>query len=89
MTNSIGVRWHVLLMSVLAWLGACATLTDHDPLQVSVAGIEPLPGEGFEMRLLVKLRVQNPNDEPVDYNGVALNLDVQGKKFASGVSDQP
>jgi LEA14-like dessication related protein len=35
----------------------------------------------------VKLRVQNPNDTPVDYNGVALEMDVQGKSFATGASD--
>jgi LEA14-like dessication related protein len=59
-----------------------------DPLQVTVAGIEPLQGEGMEMRLLVKLRVQNPNDSPVEFNGASLNLDVMGRRFASGVSDQ-
>ncbi|HKU70679.1 MAG TPA: Water stress and hypersensitive response domain-containing protein, partial [Burkholderiales bacterium] len=47
---------------------ACASLPDRDPVQVQVAGIEPLPGEGMEMRMLVKLRVQNPNNDPVDYD---------------------
>lgn len=65
----------------------CATLQGRDPLQVTVAGIEPLPGQGLELRMLVKLRVQNPNDAPVDYNGVAVEMDVQGKTFATGVSD--
>ena len=68
-------------------LAACASLQSGDPLQVTVAGIEPLQGEGMELRLLVKLRVQNPNEAPIDYNGVALTMDVQGKSFASGVSD--
>jgi LEA14-like dessication related protein len=68
-------------------LGACATLQGRDPPQVTVAGIEPLQGQGMEVRMLVKLRVQNPNDAPIDYNGVALQMDVQGKAFASGVSD--
>lgn len=67
-------------------IGACASMT-RDPLQVTVAGIEPLPGEGMELRLLVKLRVQNPNDAPVDFNGVALQMEVQGNTFATGVSD--
>jgi LEA14-like dessication related protein len=62
-------------------------MQSRDPLQVTVAGIEPLEGEGMELRLLVKLRVQNPNDAPVDYNGVAVEMDVQGKTFATGVSD--
>jgi LEA14-like dessication related protein len=81
------IRVLALVTVALAGLGACATLPDHDPLQVTVAGIEPLQGEGLELRLLVKLRIQNPNDAPVEYDGVALDLDVQGKSFASGVSD--
>ena len=69
-------------------LGACAGLGQGDPIQVSVAGVESLPGEGFEMRMLVKLRVQNPNDTPLEYDGVYLRLDVLEKTFATGVSDQ-
>jgi len=41
----------------------------------------------MELRMLVKLRVQNPNDAPINYNGVALQMNVQGKTFATGVSD--
>jgi LEA14-like dessication related protein len=72
----------------VALAAGCASLPQQDPLQVTVAGIESLPGQGMELRLLVKLRVQNPNDDPVEFDGVALNLDVQGKTFASGVSDE-
>lgn len=77
----------VALFACCVLLAGCATLQDQDPLQVTVAGIEPLQGEGMELRLMVKLRVQNPNDAPIDYRGVALTMDVQGKTFASGVSD--
>ena len=41
----------------------------------------------MEVRMLVKLRVQNPNDAAVEFNGVALEMNVQGKTYASGVSD--
>jgi LEA14-like dessication related protein len=78
------VRAWLLLGTIM--LSACASMPSHDPLQVSVAGVESLPGEGMELRLLVKLRVQNPNDAPIEYNGVSLNLDVMGRDFASGVS---
>jgi LEA14-like dessication related protein len=77
-----------LLVLATLMLAACASMPSRDPLQVSVAGIESLPGEGMELRLLVKLRVQNPNDAPIEFNGVSLNLDVMGRDFASGVSDQ-
>lgn len=83
-----GSRCVSILMLVLGTLffDGCATLPDRDPLQVTVAGIDPLPGEGMELRLNVKLRVQNPNDAPVEYNGVSLKMSVQGRTFASGVS---
>lgn len=77
----------IALAVALVGSEGCATLQGRDPLQVTVAGIEPLQGQGLELRMLVKLRVQNPNDAPVDYNGVALEMDVQGKTFATGVSD--
>lgn len=81
-----GVRsWLAVATAVV--LAACSALPNRDPPQVTVAGIEPLQGQGLEMRMLVKLRVQNPNDAPIDYRGVALTMDVQGKTLASGVSD--
>jgi LEA14-like dessication related protein len=81
-------RPSILLVLAFLTLGGCATLSHQDPLQVTVAGIEPLPGEGLELRMLVKLRVQNPNDAPVDYSGVYVKLDVQNRTFATGVSDE-
>lgn len=81
------VRFTALFLG-LALTAACASLQAKDPLQVTVAGIEPLEGQGLELRMLVKLRVQNPNDEAVDYNGVALEMNVQGKTFATGVSPE-
>ncbi len=37
--------------------------------------------------MLLKLRIQNPNDLPLDFNGVSVQMDVQGKRFATGVSN--
>jgi len=48
-----------MLFSLLALtLASCATLPQRDPPQVTVAGVEPLQGQGLELRLLVKMRVQ-------------------------------
>jgi hypothetical protein len=79
-----------ILWAALAAVGlaGCASLSERDALQVTVAGIEPLPGEGLELRMLVELRVQNPNDAALDYDGAYVRLDVQGKTFATGVTDQ-
>ena len=77
----------LFLMTVLA-LSGCASLPGREPVKVNLVGIEPLSGQGMELRMAVKLRVQNPNDSAIDYDGVFLDVDVQGSGFASGVSDE-
>jgi LEA14-like dessication related protein len=81
------IRVLFLIVTMLA-LNGCAGMFGHDPLRVNVAGIEPATGQGMEMRFTLTLRVQNPNDSAIDYNGVSVELDMNGKAFASGVSDQ-
>ena len=81
------VRRRTALAVAALVLAGCAGLAGHDTLKVALAGIDSLPGEGMEVRMAVKLRVQNPNAEPVAFDGVALDLEVRGMDFASGVSD--
>ena len=76
-----------LAIPALAFLAACASLTGREPLVVDVVGLEPLPSQGMAGRFALKLRVQNPNEAPVAFDGVSVNLDVRGTRLASGVSD--
>lgn len=79
---------YLLLTMLMLGNGGCALLPDQDPLLIDVAGVEPLPGQDLEVRMAVTLRVQNPNDRDIDYNGVALRLEVNDRLLASGVSDR-
>lgn len=82
-------RVHAVILSLLLLsLSACALFPHRDPLNINVVGIEPLQSQDMEVRFAVKIRVQNPNETPIDYNGVALDLEVNGQPLASGVSDQ-
>ena len=78
----------LLLAAAMFAMSGCASIPHKDPLQVTLAGIESLPGEGMEIRVLVRLRVQNPNAAPIDFTGVYVQLDVLEKTFASGVSNE-
>jgi len=78
----------VLGIFVALILSACATLPGQEPVQVTVADIEQMEGEGLEVRMLVKLRVQNPNDSPVEYDGVYVKVEVLDRTLGTGVSDQ-
>ena len=77
----------MLLTTLLLALSACAVYPNNDPLNINVVGIQPLQSQDMEVRFAVKIRVQNPNGTNINYNGVALDLDINGQPFASGVSD--
>ncbi len=77
-----------LIAACLLALTGCTGLPWRDPVVVDVVGVDPLPGQGMELRFTVQLRVQNPNNEPIEFDGAALQLDVRGTRLGSGVSDQ-
>ncbi|MGG2019907.1 LEA type 2 family protein [Pseudomonas sp. S8] len=81
-------RVHAVILSLLLSLSACALFPNRDPVNINVVGLEPLPSQDLEVRFAIKLRVQNPNETAIDYNGIALDLEVNGRPLASGVSDQ-
>lgn len=82
-------RLHAVVLSLLMLsLSACALFPHRDPVNINVVGIEPLTSQDLEVRFAIKLRVQNPNETAIDYNGIALDLEVNGHPLASGVSDQ-
>lgn len=78
----------LLISALILILSGCAASGLREPLRVSIAGMEPLEGKGMEARFAVHLRIQNHGETPFDYDGVALDLDLRGTSFASGVSDQ-
>lgn len=83
-------RAAILLATTLIALGSagCATLGLHEPPSVNLVGIEPIAGEGLESRFALRLRIQNPNERPIEYDGLWVELAIAGSKLASGVSDR-
>ena len=78
----------LLLVAGNMALGGCATLLDRDPVRVDVVALDPLPSEALEWRFAVRLRIQNPNEAPIEFDGAAVEIDVRGVRLGSGVSDQ-
>lgn len=82
-----GLRWLTAGTFAMA-LAGCAGLLGGEPVRVNVVGVEPLRGEGLEARMALKLRVVNPNDAAITYDGLSVELEVRGQHFASGVSNE-
>lgn len=78
------------LFALLAWtvlLGGCASLTTPmDPPNVSMDSFSSLPADGGGPRFLIKLRVQNPNEQKLDIAGVSYSIALMGKEVVTGVS---
>ena len=72
------------LLAVFAFVPACADVPGRYAPRVHLAGIESLRGEGFELRFMLKLRVQNPGDTDLRYDGVWVDVQLDDRPLASG-----
>ena len=71
-------------------LSACSSLGSRiEPPTITLAGIEPLNMTLFEQTYMLKLRVQNPNDFDLPLEAMNYVLELNGSKFANGVSRKP
>ena len=73
----------VLLISACAALGGIDT-----PPRVNLVDLRPADMTLFEQRYLVKLRISNPNDAPLEIRGMDYSIDINDQEFADGVSDK-
>jgi len=58
-----------------------------EPPRVNLAHIQVQEIKLFETVLKIELRVFNTNEVALNVNGIDCKLELNGKKFASGVSD--
>jgi LEA14-like dessication related protein len=73
----------------LALASGCASMVaGREPVEVSLVSLAPLPSTAFEHRLRIDLRLRNPNNTSYDIEGLRFVLDVNGRRLASGLSDQ-
>ncbi|MBT3013429.1 MAG: LEA type 2 family protein [Candidatus Thiodiazotropha sp. (ex Lucina pensylvanica)] len=77
------------LLLLLQILSGCASLqTQEERIRVTIADLKPLESTLMEQRYLVKIRLQNRSKEELNIDGMSFDLDLNGKRFASGVSNQ-
>ncbi|MCP4328045.1 MAG: water stress/hypersensitive response domain-containing protein [Alphaproteobacteria bacterium] len=74
-------------IAALVVVGACSTIGVERP-RVFVEDIRPIGGGALSQRFELVLRLQNPNDSDLHVRGMSFDLDLNGGRFASGVSNQ-
>ncbi len=76
----------VLLCAVA--LDACAALRMQEPLNVTIADLKPIEVGVLEQRYALKVRLLNPNDTEIAFDGLTFDLEINDTPFAKGVSNQ-
>ncbi len=59
-----------------------------DAPDVHVISVEPLERQGVEQRVRVDLRVRNPNNFPLAFEGVRFRLFVNGEPLGQAISGE-
>jgi LEA14-like dessication related protein len=80
-------RW-CLITLVLLLLGCAGFQQNMERPRINIANVMPRDIKFFEQVFDLELRIQNPNDTPLEVNGLAFDLELNGKRFATGVSNQ-
>jgi len=78
----------LFLFCTLLLLNGCASMygLKEDP-KISIADIRIQDVKAMEGVFLIKLRVLNPNDVPLDLHGINCDLEINKRHFASGIGD--
>ncbi|MBT0960881.1 LEA type 2 family protein [Denitromonas iodatirespirans] len=83
------IRRRLLMAAAALALAGCAGLPmNMQPPEVSVADLRLLDVGLFEQRFGLRLRVLNPNDAELPIDGLSFAIELNGKPFAKGVSNQ-
>lgn len=84
---------HIVLIGCMllasSLLSGCASLSKYKEAPIlNLVNLELLESSPFEQRYQLKFRIQNPNSESLPMTGMHFTLEVNGKKFMTGLSHQ-
>jgi len=79
---------HILAVTFLAGYLGCSTMGSFEPMEVTLTALEITEVTVFETSLVAKLRITNPNPEPITIDGASFKLYLEEKKVGSGTSKE-
>ena len=86
------MKWiaYALCLSIAfsSLVGCSGLLQTLEHPRINIANITAREVKVFEQVFDLELRIQNPNDLPLEINGLAFEMEVNDKRFATGVSNQ-
>src|ERR1043165_4514903 len=84
----ISIARAVLLAGVAVICGGCAA-THFEPPQLTVVSMQVQSADLFSQRMLVHMRVVNPNARALPVKSINYRIEVGGADLAQGLADKP
>lgn len=86
------MKWRALIffLSIFSSLliGCSGMFRTMEAPRINIANVRPKEIKLFEQIFDLELRIQNPNDSALPINGIAFELEINGRRFATGVSNE-
>jgi LEA14-like dessication related protein len=76
------------LILILSMVGCTGLPPGAEPPTVTIADLSIGSASLFEQQFNLKLRIQNPNPDAFEVDGIAFTLELNDQPFAKGVGNQ-
>jgi LEA14-like dessication related protein len=83
-TLRLGSAWLVAIASLLA---GCASVQNLEPPELSLVSLKMQSADIFSQRLLVRMRVMNPNDRELPVKSITYRIEINEAQLGEGESD--
>lgn len=80
-----GIIAILLVAAAITLVAGCASQV-LDPPELTLVDLQPTEATLFETTLLVKLRIANPNPDPLTFEGASFKLTLEGQKVGRGMT---
>ncbi|MBT8148214.1 MAG: LEA type 2 family protein [Gammaproteobacteria bacterium] len=78
----------ILLVTLLLQLAGCTGLGINERPVVTLTNLRMLESDGLSMRFAIDLSITNPGPVTIPVDGLSWNLELEGSRILTGVSNQ-
>ena len=78
----------ILLATLLLQLAGCTGLGINERPVVTLTNLRMLESDGLSMRFAIDLSITNPGPVTIPVDGLSWNLELEGSRILTGVSNQ-
>ena len=79
----------LLALGVAAVAAGCATTTALEEMEITLADLEFTEATLFETTMVARMRVANPNPDPLSFEGASFKLYLDERKVGTGMAPEP